>query len=191
MRAPTLLMMALAAAARLIRRAAWMSVLACASGIGIAAAQPNDSAQPAGVSTAYLERFIRYVRWPNETSAGQPWRVCIAGDIAATAQHFAGTRARSREILVIAPRDPSEAPGCHVLDLSQVSAADLGAWLDATRGRSVLAIGTGASFCTRGGHICFTHDGSPPFEINLSAAQAAGLRISARLLAREPGDASP
>lgn len=138
-----------------------------------------------------LERFIRYVRWPNEAGVQHPWRLCVVGDATAATQHFAGIRARNREILLIVPRDPSETAGCHLLDLRQADPGDLGAWLDAARSRPVLTVGRDASFCSRGGHICFSQDSLPPFEINLSATQTAGLRISARLLAREPYETPP
>ncbi len=179
------------AAARLIRlvaptlRTLVLALLALSASRGVAAVEPAET------PGTQLERFIRYVRWPNETSLQHPWRLCVTGDATKVTQHFSGTRARNRDILLIVPRTPSETTGCHLLDLRQTDASALGAWLDAVRNKPVLTLGHDASFCTRGGHICFAQDSVPPFEINLSAAQAAGLRVSARLLARESDDAPP
>lgn len=174
-------------AVRPIRLLAWALVLVLLApwvGAGVALAQAA-----ADDPDATLERFIRYVRWPDEAAAQHPWRLCVVGDATATKHHFEGTLARSREILVIAPDRPADITRCHLLDLRQVDAADLPAWLDAARDRPVLTLGRDASFCARGGHVCFEQDQANAFEINLSVAQAAGLRINARLLAREPDDA--
>ena len=145
-------------------------------------------AQATGDSDAVLGRFIQYVRWPDEATAQHPWRLCVAGDAAAATQYFQGTLARNRQILVVAPDSPADVAHCHLLDLRQIDPAALPAWLDAARDKPVLTLGHDASFCTRGGHICFRQEPLHGFDINLSAAQATGLRISARLLASEPDD---
>ncbi len=183
------------AAARLIRfvvQVSALSLLALPAG-----AEDTGIGQPQEDANGCLERFVQHVRWPDQRESQQPWKVCVAGDAAATARCFEDTRAQGREIVVqeIAMNRPdgaAEVSGCHLLDLRQVDAANQQGWLDAARGRPVLTIGHGPAFCTRGGHICFAREGGrPPFEINLSATQASGLRINARLLAREPDGTTP
>jgi hypothetical protein len=56
--------------------------------------------------------------------------------------------------------------------------------LDAAATAGVLTIGEGESFTTRGGVIALLiHDRRVRFDVDTSAAQSAGLRVSSKLLA--------
>lgn len=139
-------------------------------------------------SDVVLERLIHYVRWPNEATTQHPWQLCVVGNAKATRQNLHGELARNREIQVITPDDPTAINRCHLLDLREVDAAEVQPWLDAARDKPILTLGRDASFCSRGGHVCFRQDQDNTFGINLSLVQAAGFRINARLLAPEQDD---
>ena len=79
------------------------------------------------------------------------------------------------------PRD--SLAGCQILDLTDVPAARVQALLAQARKQPILTVGEDAAFCTAGGVVCLRPQHSAGgFEINLSAAQEAGLRVNAQLL---------
>lgn len=164
---------------RLLAWALAMVWLTPCTGTGVAFAQTSLD------SDAVLERLIHYVRWPSEATTQKPWQLCVVGDAKATRQHFQGMSARNRKILVVSPDDIAAISRCHLLDLRQVDAANVQPWLDAAYGKPILTLGSDASFCSRGGHVCYREEQRSTFGINLSLAQAAGFRINARLLAPE------
>lgn len=136
----------------------------------------------------YIERFIQYVRWPNEAQ-DDPWSICIVGDSAQAASDYAGAQVRGRTFYVIEVTTPEQTTSCHVLDLTGADEADQIAYLQHLRGMSVLTVGRETSFCRRGGQICLTQDSAHQFELNFSAIQTSGLQVNARLLRLGRGSA--
>jgi hypothetical protein len=135
-----------------------------------------------GNAAGYIVGFVQYVRWPVEDDT-RSWRVCVAAPLGDKVDHYARRTARGRpfEVHEVGPRD--DLAGCHVLDLSDASAADAKTLLERARRLTVLTVGEGERFCTAGGVACLRgRDGGAGFEINLSAAQQARLSVNAQLL---------
>jgi hypothetical protein len=154
--------------------------------VALAAAGGADAQTPTtgGLDNAagYVVGFVQYVRWPAE-DAVKSWQVCVAAPLADKHDAYAGRTARGKpfEVRAVGPRDGLA--DCHVLDLSDASAADAKALLERARRLAVLTVGEGERFCTAGGVACLrSRDGGGGFEINLSAAQQARLSVNAQLL---------
>ena len=132
------------------------------------------------VKAAYLYNFVKFVEWPGLQSSAL--RICVAGlnpfgpvlDELVRGEVVAGRRLESNVIL-----EPM--PGCHVLFIPQ--GANTPAYLRAARGHPILTVGEEPGFISSGGMARFYIDGgNVRFEINPTAGEQAGLRISSRLL---------
>ena len=161
----------------------WLLEILLACGIAHAAgeARQPSSAVAALTTSDYIERFVQYVRWPAE-QADTPWRVCSAPASTSNEADYVGRMARGRGFRMTRIEAPDTARECHILDLTGSTPADAQHFLDAVRGAPVLTVGTGASFCSAGGIVCFLPTGPHPFEINVSAVRHAGLVVNSRLL---------
>jgi len=159
----------------------------------------------------YLLNFTEYVEWPAKAfaDAQSPLVVGIIGEdpfgevLAAQAEgHRGARRLEVRQFKGIMEFRAQVTPGrrqeelearrrakarklraCHVLYVSQSEDAFLSQVLRTVRQANVLTVGDKPSFARRGGVIgFFEDDGRLAFEVNLAAAEAAGLKISSKLL---------
>jgi len=166
------------------RRPAWrLSALLGFFAAALAFAADAQAPSPGGLGSAgnYVLGFVQYVRWPAEDEIKR-WQVCVAGPLADKADAYAGRSARGKpfEVRTVSARDALA--DCHVLDLSDASAADAKALLERARPLAILTVGEGERFCTAGGVACLRRRDGGGFEINLSAAQQARLNVNAQLL---------
>jgi hypothetical protein len=140
------------------------------------------------VKAAFIYNFASLVTWPPAAfdRPGAPLTLAILGgaDFAPeTEEFFRGRTAGERAIEVRRISRVEEIPGNHMVFVSASEDDRVPAILEAARGAQVLTIGESADFARRGGIINFYRKGNKiHFEINRAAAEAAGLRISSRLL---------
>jgi len=164
---------------------------ACALGIALAAAstaQPVRAERPGeySVKAAVLYNLTKFVDWPGDAFADQaaPVVFCVLGGdpfgptLDRTLQgHLVGTRT------AVVRRVSEPAPECHVLFIAGSDTKRLPAILERLGTRSVLTVGDAPGFVEQGGMIGLVTDTDRvKFDINLGAAERAGLRISARVL---------
>lgn len=140
------------------------------------------------VKAAYLFNFVKFVEWPGTAPPG-PIVVCIAGRNVfgeVLDETIRGETIDGRPLVTRVLLEPAH--GCHVVFVPRGAAT--GAYLQAARGAPVLTVGESDTFIAAGGMVNFILDGgNVRFEIDARKAEAAGLRISSRLLrlARTPG----
>jgi hypothetical protein len=143
------------------------------------AAASQDISAEYRVKAAYLYHFVKFVEWPGELSS---ITICVAGrrvfgtmlEEMVRGEVVGSRRLDAREIL-----EPDES--CQVVFVPTGAAAP--AYLRASRGRPVLTVGETSTFMAQGGIARFYLDaGNVRFEINPTAAEQAGLKISSRLL---------
>jgi hypothetical protein len=148
------------------------------------------------VKAAFIYNFASLVTWPTSAFAqpGTPLTLAILGeaDFAPhTEEFFRGRKVGRRAIEVRRISRIEEVVGNHMVFVSASEDDRVPAILEAARNAQVLTIGESEDFARRGGIINFYRRGNKlHFEINRAAADAAGLRISSRLLrlARLVGD---
>jgi hypothetical protein len=170
-----------------------LPVLALGSALALA-----QTAPPAE-NTAHDEAifgFIQFVRWPLEEQRGE-WRVCQPRGGITPGSDLVIKTARGKAVALVPITDRSQVRGCEILDLTSIAPEQARGYLEAARTWPILTLGSGEAFCSAGGVACTRVPGARAngFEINLSAAQQAGLKISAQLLMlgrrREDGGGAP
>ena len=152
---------------------------------------PSARAQSPGeyeVKAVFLYNFAKFVEWPpNFPSEGNdPFVIGILGQDpfgAAVEQALLRKTINGRPLAIKRVKHAQDTRGCQILFISASESKRLKAHLAQLKGDPVLTVGDTENFAQEGGVIAFTlEDNRVRFEINVDAAQRAGLRISSRLL---------
>jgi YfiR/HmsC-like len=140
------------------------------------------------VKAAYLYNFAKFVEWPAEkfASPAAPFQLCVLDDTVFQAELtriVQGKTIAGRAVKVVPVESADEAGDCHALFVNPSRDAQVQHIVEALSRRSVLTVGETKNFCEEGGIVNFVlQDDRVQFEVNHKAANAAGLRISSRLL---------
>jgi hypothetical protein len=178
-----------------IRRLAFVAV-ACLIALSQVAQARGDSAdigEPAALSrehlikSAILYNFAKFARWPDTAfkGPGAPLKLCVLGanpfgEALATIE---GRRVGEHPLQVNLISEPMAVAGCHMLFVSASEQDRVQQVLDAIDGRPVLTVADWPGFADAGGIISLkTVDDRSRFEVNMAAAERAGLKLSAKLL---------
>jgi hypothetical protein len=154
---------------------------------------PNARAQASAhseyeVKAAYLYNFGRFVQWSARATAAlsEPFTICVLGEdpfgpiLDAT---IAGESIDGRKVVAKRISGPQEALNCQILFIGSSEGDKLKEILTALDDASVLTVSDIPKFVSRGGMIQFIlEDNKIRFEVNLTAAQRAGLTLSSQLL---------
>lgn len=142
-----------------------------------------ESRDDRSVRAAYVFNLIKYVEWPS-----QPKELVIGfiGD-AATGEVLEallnGRTSDGRAIRVVLSLSDEELPQCSLLYVADPDGKQVRKALEKVKGASVLTIGETDGFARGGGMIGLVNTGDHiQIEVNLEAAQSAGIRISSRVL---------
>jgi len=160
--------------------------------LGLAVAASTVRAQPKTVpeysaKAGFLTTIARYTTWPADVfvSSDAPIVLGVLGsDPFGDVLTMTATASRGmRPIQVRHLRTPKDADGVHVVFIGKSESRNEAAWLAALRDRPVLTVGESGQTLARGGILEFVTSGDRVgFEASLSAAQAAGIRLSSDLL---------
>lgn len=151
------------------------------------AQEPRASA--AEVRAVFLLNFTKFVAWPSEVFVGTAAPVVIGvlgpdpfGAVLDAA--VAGETVGGRPLRVARFAGLEDLKPCHVLYISGAEGGDLPRFLERLKGSPVLTVGEESRrFTARGGMIGFLlEQDEVHFDINQKAAEAAGLKVSSRLL---------
>jgi hypothetical protein len=165
--------------------AGWIAGSVCLAALASATAVHADR-EEYRLKAAFLLNFARLVEWPPafRPAPGAPMVVGVIGDPEvgkALAAGLQGAAAGDHPIEVRNLEDPSQVPGCQIVFLAGTERNDDA--ILAARGNAALSVGQRDDFTRRGGVINFyTESDRLRFEINTRAADAAGLKLSSRLL---------
>ena len=141
------------------------------------------------VKAMFVYNFLKFVEWPVATSGGarDPFVVVIIGEgpTADATERFLESKAiGARPVVVRRNRWDKSFAGVHAAFVIEQDEKKLHRVLDAAASAGVLTIGEGEKFTTRGGVIGLLVIGRKVrFDVDTSAAQVAGLRVSSKLLA--------
>jgi hypothetical protein len=161
-----------------------LTVLALALGATAARAQEGAGSVEYPVKAAFLYNFMRYVEWPERPAAEMT--VCILGQDPfgpAIDRALVGKAVGGRPVTVRRMATASTSPACAVLFVPASAMRDWAAARTRLGGEPVLTVGETRGFTDAGGVIGFVVEANRlQFEVNQSAADAARLRLSSRLL---------
>jgi hypothetical protein len=165
--------------------AAWL----CASVFGRAAAADAEDAliSETQIKAAFIYNFTKFIEWPDESfpAKGKPIVIGILGETPLTAELgviVADRKVNGRPIVVASVRTAQDLETIQVLFVSAVEDAAFGELAPTIASNALLTVGESPGFAAANGAIVFVRrDGKLRFEINLGAAEQAGLKISGEL----------
>jgi YfiR/HmsC-like len=174
-----------------LRRRAWLGVLALFIALLCAPAPVGGSDAAAmleyKLKAGYLFNFAKFVEWPTNVvpAANSPMIVGVLADDPAAPvieQHLQGKIAGGHPLTVKLLPNLSGLPDCQMFFISRSQQENTDKLLANLQAAPVLVIGEVDQFAHRGGMINFVRkDESFRLEVNLEAAEKAGLKVSSKL----------
>jgi hypothetical protein len=140
------------------------------------------------VKAAFIVKFAMFVEWPASARAktNATFNIGILGDDPFGRKFDEAIRCERldrRPVALRRARDWSGLEDCQVIFIGASESKRLAELLRGVERKPVLIVGEGTDFAKRGGMIGFINAGGKlRFEINLAAAECAGLKLSAKLL---------
>ncbi|HTT33447.1 MAG TPA: YfiR family protein [Methylomirabilota bacterium] len=140
------------------------------------------------VKAAYLYNFVKLVEWPSDAfqSTGDPAVICVIGDDRTgevLQQAVVGRRANGRRVEARRPRSANEFRACQVLFIGFSDKDRIAGILRGLHNSNVLTVGQADQFLSLGGMINLVErNGTIELEIDPEATDAAGLKVSSRLM---------
>jgi len=157
------------------------------SPVSIAQANPPGEYE---LKAAFLFNFAKFIDWPRGSFASpqSPFTICVLGEDPfgrALDEGLRGKAIGNQPFALRRLKDKAEARRCQVVFVSSSETRHLAEIVESLRGANVLLVGDTAGFASSGGTIEFTLDqeNRVRFTINTDAADRAGLKFSAKLLA--------
>lgn len=156
--------------------------------LGFATHTPAQAVEESRVKAAYLYNFAKFVEWPLGVfrDPGDPAVICVVGDertseVLETA--VSGKKANGRPVEARRPRSSGEFKSCNVFFIGFSDKERIVEMLNRLQGSSVLTVGQSGEFIALGGMINLaTRNSTIELEIDPETSNAAGLKISSRLL---------
>lgn len=162
----------------------------CGSTLATAAlAAEQDALLERRVKAAFLYQFIPYVDWPvgPHTAPGKPIVIAVVGDESVVTELTAvigGRTAKDRPVIVRRWREADLHGGVEIVYVRREERARLPAIARAAQSTATLVVSEHENGLQQGSMINFeVADGRVRFDVALGSVEAAGLRISSRLLA--------
>lgn len=154
---------------------------------GAQSLEPPLEAQEHEVKAAFLSKFPAFVEWPSRPAPEVPFVIAVAGaeDVAGELRRLTeGRRHEGRAIEIREVADTQGAMGAHMVFVGRAATARLPAIVRGLSGRAVLLVSEAPGALEQGSMVNFVvGDARVRFDVALDNAEAARLRISARLLA--------
>jgi hypothetical protein len=155
----------------------------------VARAQANTPGEYE-LKAAFLFNFAKFIDWPSSSfaSSKSPFTICVLGEDPfgrALDDNLRGKMIGDQSVAILRSKDKAEARRCQVVFVSSSETGHLAEVLESLRGANLLVVGDTTGFASAGGTIEFTLDqeNHVRFTINTDAADRAGLKFSAKLLA--------
>lgn len=141
------------------------------------------------VKAVFLERFTRFIDWPESAQIDDPLKPFVIGVIG---KHpfgdlldriYAERKIKDKAVEIRYVSKVEEILQCHLLFISASAKAELSHILSTIKDKPILTVGDSKGFSEKGVHIDFYLDeGRVRFAINESAVRQSGLQMSYRLL---------
>ena len=139
------------------------------------------------VKAAYLFNFGKFVKWPGSvTSGNETFSICVMGGdpfgpvLDSTVE---GEKLDGKKVVIRRIASPVEAAKCRILFISTSEQGRLSSVMSTISRLPILTVSDIDGFAERQGMIQFIMERDRVrFEVNLAAAQKAGLTLSSELL---------
>jgi len=148
-----------------------------------AAAQAQTEVSEYALKAAFIYNFAKFVDWPK--SADGLLHLCVAaeetfeGEFDKLSQKVAG----GLPLQVDHPKAPEMGAQCKIIFIADSEADSLPRWVQFSREKGALTVSDAPGFLDRGVMIEMQmEDERVSFDVNMTAARAARLEISSRLL---------
>lgn len=154
----------------------------------LCSAAAAQSASEYQLKAAFLFNFAKFVEWPADAfpTADAPLEICVLGQDPFGRdfeQVIIEKTVNGHRLEIAHPDGVPQARACQILFVASSEKQRVRDILRGLAGASVLTVGDTAGFAKMGGIINFILDESRVrFEINVTAAERANLKLSARLL---------
>jgi hypothetical protein len=153
-----------------------------------AAARGDDGSREYQLKAAFIYNFGQFIEWPDKAFASSDAAFVVAvigqnpfGDTLQNA--LKGKKVGDHPIVVRQIESADEAKDCQLLFVPATEDDRLEAIFKTVADRPILTVGESADFPAAGGTIrFFIENNRIRFEVNLEAADKAGLKISSKLL---------
>jgi hypothetical protein len=148
-------------------------------------AQPIQAPEPE-VKAAFLYNFTKLVTWPQEafTNKSAPLVIGVLGKDPFGKQlddMLAGRSVGSRKVIAVRFKPTDALTNCHVLFISESERRRLDFIFAELRGKPILTVGDSRGFAEQGMIELVKTNGTINLNINLTAANRAGLSLSSHL----------
>jgi len=139
------------------------------------------------LKAAFVSKLPEFTEWPEATLDGlQRVELCVARPNpfgASLRELIAGERLGTRPLVVREVDSPQDLDACQLLFVANQSPRERRGLLDRARTLPILTVGDTATFIDEGGIVALhVINGRVRFDINVEAANQAGLRLSSQLL---------
>ncbi|GFO66469.1 hypothetical protein GMLC_00480 [Geomonas limicola] len=139
------------------------------------------------VKAAYLYNFVKFVEWPASVlpAGTTPLTIALLGKGAGSEwlEGLSGRQVKGRRVVVRQITRVEECAGCQVIFIQPSERTRLKEILRGVPSTGVLTVSDIKNFCSLGGMIgLVTRNDKMQFEVNLGAAERAGLRLSSQML---------
>jgi hypothetical protein len=173
------------------RHACWRSrviaalaaaLLACMPAFSSIAGQPSTEYR---IKAAFLYNFTSFVTWPEEPAGQAGFTLCVFGNdpFGNLLDRLAGKSVKNRQLVIRRLESLALLDQCQLVFISELSGDQLAPALAVLHGLPVLTVSDRHGFTELGGIIEFRIiDNRVRFDINIHAAELAGLSISSKLL---------
>jgi hypothetical protein len=174
-----------------MRRAAPTSLLLAVLLSGCLSLQPSPQAEVEEftLKAVFLERFTRFIEWPDESQVSNPERPFILGVmgnkdfVELLISIYKDKSIRNKKVSISIVKDLRDISACHLLYIAESQRKHLQEILAVTRNKPILTVSESEGFAQEGVLInFFIKDGRLCFEINELAATNAKLKMSHLLL---------
>jgi YfiR/HmsC-like len=145
---------------------------------------PQLLAQQGLFEALYIYKFCSFVTFPPDRQTGDfVIGVLNAPDIAAQLERTVnGKMLGLQAIRVRSVSDTGDLGGCHIVFVPDNMSKKLPKVQELAHSKAMLIVSKGAGMAREGAHINIMTNGDKKFEINRTAAETVGLKLSADLL---------
>jgi hypothetical protein len=140
------------------------------------------------IKAAFLFNFAKFVEWPSGSVAAAPaqFRICVLGrdPFGEELRHIVTEKTvNGRKLEIDYMADPRGSRMCQILFIASSEKIRAPQILELLRGSAALTVGDTEGFARQGVMINFVLENDRvQFEVNRTAIEVAGLKISSRLL---------